>query len=147
MDMLRQLRRLGHLNSDEWLEISSRISENPRQADPFLDILTPAPSTHAGGKIELLALNPDHPGFADVEYRKRRNAIAKQALEYVSGDSIPHADYSQPEHAVWSMVNAELEPIHQALVCREILILKAQFDLDINKVPQLSMVNEKLQKI
>ena len=145
--MLSQLKRLGHVSTDEWQTISQRIDSTPRRPDAFLDTLSPPPSTHAGGAIELLELNPDHPGFADQAYRSRRNAIAQQALDYNSGDPIPHAEYSPDEERVWALVNDELDTIHQSLVCREILILKQRFNWNRHSVPQLSMVNERLQQM
>lgn len=40
-------------------------------------------------------VNKDHPQFADKEYRKRRDYIAKVALEYKLGEKIPEIPYTK----------------------------------------------------
>lgn len=39
--------------------------------------------------------NKDHPQFTDLEYRKRRDYIAKVALSYKMGDTIPDIPYEK----------------------------------------------------
>jgi phenylalanine-4-hydroxylase len=99
------------------------------------------PTHHAGGKGNLVELNPDHPGFNDTAYRKRRNRIAELALNFESGSEIPKAEYSEAEHAVWEMVSSNLYPIHQDKVCVEILELEKFITLSKNKIPQLKDVS------
>src|SRR4051794_25485963 len=60
----------------------------------FFDVSEPRPSRpgsgrpapHAGGASDLVVLDPDHPGFRDADYRRRRNEIARMALDYRDGD-------------------------------------------------------------
>ncbi len=44
---------------------------------------------HAGGAGHLVELAPDHPGFQDEVYRRRRNLIAHIAVDYQTGDPVP----------------------------------------------------------
>ncbi len=110
---------------------------------PDGDILTP----HAGGAADLVPLDPDHPGFRDDTYRRRRNAIARIALDYASGGEIPDAPYTEAEHGVWASVWAKLGGLHEAHVCREILELQAVLPLDRRRIPQLSVLNPVLEAV
>lgn len=101
---------------------------------------------HAGGVEELVPLDPDHPGFKDEVYRARRNAIARLALEYREGDPLPHAEYTEEEHAVWRTVWAHLSPLHERSACREWKESSAALALDRGRVPQLASVNESLKR-
>ena len=101
---------------------------------------------HAGGDEELVPLDPDHPGFKDPVYRARRNAIAKLALEYRDGEPLPHAEYTEEEHAVWRTVWEHLAPLHERAACREWKASSAALALDRARVPQLAEVNEALRR-
>ena len=103
-------------------------------------------SPHAGGAEELVPLDPDHPGFKDPVYRARRNAIAKLALEYRDGEPLPHAEYTEEEHAVWRTVWEHLAPLHERAACREWKASSAALALDRARVPQLAEVNEALRR-
>ena len=50
---------------------------------------------------DLVQLDPDHPGFRDAAYRKRRNDIARMAAEYKEGDPIPTVEYTPEEQEVF----------------------------------------------
>ncbi|MBK9965498.1 MAG: phenylalanine 4-monooxygenase [Holophagales bacterium] len=101
---------------------------------------------HAGGVEELVPLDPDHPGFKDPVYRARRDAIARLALEYTDGDPLPHAEYTEEEHAVWRTVWEHLAPLHERAACREWKESSAALSLDRERVPQLAEVNEALRR-
>jgi phenylalanine-4-hydroxylase len=92
----------------------------------------------------LVQLDPDHPGFRDPVYRQRRDAIARIAAAHRTGDPVPHAPYSDEEHAVWSTICRTLDPLHEQRVSRELLELARQLDLPRDEIPQLAAVNERL---
>ena len=66
--------------------------------------IAPGPDSHAGGEEELVILTAEHPGFLDVEYRQRRNRIARTALDNVAGSAVPDDEYTESEHGVWREV-------------------------------------------
>src|SRR6266581_3732936 len=70
---------------------------------------------------DIVQLNPDHPGFRDPEYRRRRNQIAQIAMKYQPGDPIPDAPYTNEEHQVWSTIWRALQPAHEQHACAEYL--------------------------
>jgi phenylalanine-4-hydroxylase len=104
------------------------------------------PTHHAGGKQQLVELDPDHPGFQDAEYRTRRNKIANLALNFQTGSEIPIADYSPDEDKVWKTVSEKLHPVHQEKVCVEILELQKIVNLGTTKIPQLRDVSVHLKR-
>ena len=101
---------------------------------------------HAGGEEELVPLDPDHPGFRDPVYRRRRNEIARLALEYRPGDPPPVVDYTDQEHSVWRTVWEHLAPLHATNAVSEWRDGAAELDLDQRAIPQLAQVNEELTR-
>lgn len=95
----------------------------------------------------IVQLDPDHPGFRDREYRKRRNQIAEIAMKYHPRDPIPDAPYTPEEHQVWKTIWAALEPAHQQHACAEYLAALRRLSFDPDHIPQLREVNEKVQAI
>ena len=102
---------------------------------------------HAGGSSDLMLLNPDHPGFLDQEYRKRRDAIAQLALSYRSGQAIPRVEYSSEEHMVWKKITERLAPLHREHACSEILELQEVLSFSSQELPQLCDVNKTLERM
>lgn len=100
------------------------------------------PAGSASSLDDIVPLEPDHPGFNDLDYRHRRNEIAKIALEYRLGDPVPTCHYTGEEHAVWREVWANLDPLHQRLACRQYLDIVDVVGLDRERIPQLQEVNE-----
>jgi phenylalanine-4-hydroxylase len=39
-----------------------------------------------------------HPGFHDLDYQEHRGRIARLVLQYVPGQPIPDADYTEDKH-------------------------------------------------
>ena len=95
----------------------------------------------------IVQLDPDHPGFRDREYRKRRNQIAQLATNFQPGDQIPDAPYTEEEHQVWRAIWTALEPAHQKHACGEYLASLRRLNFDPDRIPQLREVNEKVQAI
>jgi len=99
------------------------------------------PFLHAGGAGELVHLAPDHPGFRDQIYRRRRDEIAAAALAYVPGDAVPRIAYTEVEDALWRTIWEHLAPLHEERACRAYLEAARRVRLDRKRVPQLSEVN------
>jgi phenylalanine-4-hydroxylase len=95
----------------------------------------------------LVKLDPDHPGFKDPDYRKRRNKIAEIALSYVPGEPIPSAPYTEQEHIVWQKIWQALGPAHQRYACSEYLECVQTLSFDTDRIPQLAEVSRKIESI
>lgn len=99
-----------------------------------------APVTVGPDAAVTVHLGADHPGVDDPVYRARRNAIAALALDWTPGESVPHAEYTDQEHAVWAEVSRELAVLHQRLACQPYLEGAALLQLPTDRVPQLDEV-------
>ena len=95
----------------------------------------------------IVQLDPDHPGFRDAEYRRRRNQIAQIALQYHPRDPIPDAPYTQEEHQVWASIWEALQPAHQKHACAEYRECLSRLNFEPNRIPQLREVSEKVHAI
>jgi len=100
-----------------------------------------APITDDLSSPTLVALDADHPGFHDPEYRRRRNEIARAALEHRAGDPVPHIVYTAEEQDVWREVWRNLEPLHARYACRQYLDAAQWISLSRERIPQLAEVN------
>ena len=93
---------------------------------------------------DIVALDRDHPGFRDLEYRGRRQEIARIAMEYREGDPVPEVDYTPAEVGVWQTVCKELAPLHQEKACRAYHKACELVPLPTDRVPQLAEVNTQI---
>lgn len=100
----------------------------------------PETLTHSAGPL-LVELDADHPGFHDPIYRRRRDDIARAALDFEYGDPVPRIAYTEDEHGVWREVWHHLEPLHARYACREYLEASAVLGLSRERIPQLEEVN------
>ena len=91
--------------------------------------------------LHLVPLDADHPGFRDREYRRRRDAIARIALEHRPGDPVPRAPYTADEQAVWTTIWRRLGPLHLERACRELNELQASLNLGGGPIAQLADLN------
>ena len=101
----------------------------------------PAP---VSGVTDLVVLDPDHPGFRDAEYRRRRNEIAQLALRYQEPAPVPTVTYTDAEQKVWRMVWEGLTPLHEKFACQEYKQARTQVVIDTTRVPQLVDINAQL---
>jgi phenylalanine-4-hydroxylase len=90
----------------------------------------------------LVELEADHPGFHDPAYRRRRNEIARAALEYRDGEPAPVVAYTDEEHAVWREVWRHLDPLHARYACDAYREAARRVALSRETIPQLHSVNE-----
>ena len=98
--------------------------------------------THAAWKLVLL--DADHPGFRDLQYRRRREDIAHIALSWDPHGEVPDAPYSAEEHAVWRMVSEALHPLHDQWACSELLASRDRLGMSRTRIPQLSEINARI---
>ena len=96
---------------------------------------------------DIVQLDPDHPGFRDPEYRRRRNQIAQIAMKYHPRDPIPDAPYTPEEHRVWETIWKALRPAHQQHACAEYRECLTKLNFAPDRISQLREVNEKVKAI
>jgi phenylalanine-4-hydroxylase len=101
----------------------------------------------AGAQIELVALDQDHPGFKDPQYRARRDEIAAIAAGYTFGDPIPEVPYNATEQEVWRHVWRKLAPLHEAHAAAPYLEGRERFAFDHDFIPSFSQINERLRPL
>jgi phenylalanine-4-hydroxylase len=118
--------------------LSDHVDMRPVAADPDEAI---------ADRNAIVELDPDHPGFRDLEYRRRRNQIAQIALKYQPGDPIPDAPYTDEEHRVWCAIWQALQPAQHKHACAEYLESFRQLNFLPDRIPQLREVNEKVLAI
>ncbi len=97
-----------------------------------------------GLRVEL---DRDHPGFADPQYRARRDEIASISAGHRPGRPIPRVDYSEIEHGVWRIVSSELAPKHARYACRAFNAAREALCLPTDHVPQLDEVSDLLKPL
>jgi phenylalanine-4-hydroxylase len=95
-------------------------------------------------EVHLVKLDRDHPGFRDVEYRRRRDAIAHVAETHQAGQPPPRIEYTAEEHGVWRTALEALRPLHERYATAYFREGWEAVRLPVDRVPQLSEVGERL---
>lgn len=106
-----------------------------------------APVTTAEDGSVTVHLADDHPGFADPEYRSRRNHIASLSMDWSPAEPIPTVQYTEVENEVWATVCRELRAKHERLACAEYQDAMVRFNLPTDHVPQLTEVGAHLRPL
>ncbi|XP_061107028.1 tyrosine hydroxylase 2 [Conger conger] len=95
-------------------------------------------------------LDEEHPGYRDLEYRRRRAFIAELAFNYKQGDPLPKVDYTPEETATWRQVYQTLRGIYPTHACRQFLETLQQLEKDCgygeDSIPQLRDVSTFLKE-
>lgn len=95
------------------------------------------------------ALDADHPGANDPEYRKRRIEIANIAKEYKHGQPIPRVEYTEQEKQVWKTVYTKLKELRK-YACKQynqvFPLLEQNCGYSEDNIPQLEDVSNYLQQ-
>ncbi|CAI7785392.1 unnamed protein product [Closterium sp. NIES-53] len=86
-------------------------------------------------------LAPDHPGYHDEEYKRRRAHIADIAKLHQVGTPIPRVQYSDAETAVWRTVLTALEQLYPTHACSTFLRALPLFAFSPHAIPQLEDVS------
>ncbi len=94
-----------------------------------------------------VVLGRDHPGFADPEYRRRRDEIASVSAGWERGDQVPVIKYTNIEHDVWRKVGQELAVKHREYACRAYVDATEALGLPQDHVPQLDEVTARLEPL
>jgi len=95
-------------------------------------------------------INQDHPGFSDLEYRKRREEIVAAAKRFRHGDRLPRVQYLESEVQTWKAVYVRLQDCHRQWACTEYLEMLKQMELYCgfapDNIPQLEDISDFLQQ-
>jgi phenylalanine-4-hydroxylase len=118
--------------------LSDHVDMRPVAADP---------DEAVADRNSIVQLDPDHPGFRDLDYRGRRNQIAQIAMHYQPGDPIPDAPYTDEEHEVWRAIWQALQPAHRQHACAEYLASLQNLALAPDRIPQLREVNKRVEEL
>src|SRR4051812_48022335 len=102
--------------------------------------------TAADGSVRV-ELSQTHPGFADPEYRARRDPIASLSVGHVVDEPIPIVDYTDVEHEVWRTVSRELAVKHREHAAHAFLDATERLALPGDHIPQLTEVTQGLAPI
>ncbi|MBK7865360.1 MAG: phenylalanine 4-monooxygenase [Archangiaceae bacterium] len=98
-------------------------------------------------EAHLVQLDRDHPGFRDLAYRGRRDAIAHLADNHRLGEPPPFVEYTAEEHGVWRTALDALAPLHARYASPCFHEGWKAVALPPNRVPQLNEVGARLEAI
>lgn len=89
----------------------------------------------------------DHPGFADRDYTRRRDAIVAAADGHRVGDPSPPVVYSDAEHATWRTAYAALLEAQRDRVCQAVLRAREAAPIPADHVPQHAEVSDRIEPL
>ncbi len=100
----------------------------------------------AGNTLDAgVALDADHPGFNDPDYRQSRARIDRHARAYRQGAPLPEIEYSEEETGTWRQVYEWLKPLHARHACeaylRTVRELEAACGFGPDHIPQAATVS------
>lgn len=105
--------------------------------------------TAIGGGDEGGLISPDHPGFNDKQYLKRRQEIADYANSFQYGDRHSKVQYTPDEVKVWGAVFNKLKDYHKRWACEEYNAvfpdLAREAGFTETNIPQLGDISEYLK--
>jgi phenylalanine-4-hydroxylase len=106
-----------------------------------------SPVTAAADGTATVHLADNHPGKTDPEYQRRRNEIARAALDWSPGAPVPRITYTEAEQSVWRTIQRELAPKHARYACRAFRDAVTALALPVDGIPQLDEVTARLQAL
>jgi phenylalanine-4-hydroxylase len=95
--------------------------------------------------VHIVALDRDHPGFRDADYRRRRDEIALMARNNKKGEPILEVDYTREEHETWGAVLQKLRPLQEKFACQEYLDEWPHVGFHPERIPTFREINTRLQ--
>ncbi|WP_225823863.1 phenylalanine 4-monooxygenase [Streptomyces naphthomycinicus] len=110
----------------------------------MIDWMRRTPLDQHGGR---LGAAEEHPGFADVAYRRRRDRLAAAAEHHPVGSASPRVEYTEAEHATWRTVHAALVEAQRERACREVLRAGENAPVPADRVPQHEEVSDHLEQL
>ncbi|XP_026719700.1 tyrosine 3-monooxygenase-like [Athene cunicularia] len=96
------------------------------------------------------SLDHGHPGYGDLEYKKRRAFFADLAFNYRAGDPLPRIEYTAQETATWREVYRKLSSLYPTHACMQYLDAFQQLEkycgYQEDNIPQLQDVSRFLKE-
>lgn len=95
-------------------------------------------------------LAPNHPGYHDEEYRRRRKELGLISLNYRHGHEIPRIKYTESEIATWRVIFKNLQKLYPTHACKQFNkvfpLLEKHCGFNENNIPQLQEVSQFLKE-
>jgi len=96
---------------------------------------------------DINELHLDHPGANDLDYRKRRDYIARLSKKFRETGEITDVDYNDEEQGIWRHVATRLEELHEKYASPFYLRAKNDLGITTERIPQLSEMNRRLKEL
>lgn len=94
-------------------------------------------------------LDPEHPGFSDTSYRRKREEIILLAHNHKINQPIPNLAYSEQEQEAWYKAYTHMAPLHEKYACDQynqgVDKMKKELGYSEFRLPQLSEINDYLK--